>query len=167
MRAGVLAVIGVSFLITSLILSSMLATPEVSSFKDCRELFSRAFNKLFVYWGNYTLPGGLSNVSLSIVSTKETLLNITYGAGFEEPNNTTVLSEFTYFIGNNTYFYVYVIPHEDTEILICLNALIARQKPYLLLPTLLSWVCGTTITAYTALIRAERVFRKSLKKKRK
>lgn len=126
----------------------------------------RAFNKLFVYWGNYTLPGSLSNVSLSIVSAKETLLNVTYGAGFEEPNKTTALSEFTYFIGNSTYFYVYVVPHEDTKLLICLNALITQQRSYLLLPTLISWVCGTTITAYTALTHAERVFRKSLKKRR-
>ncbi len=160
-------VAGVSLLIVSLILSFMIAVPEVSDFSDCREHSVRAFNILFIYWGNYTVLGGMSNISLSIMSTEETLLNITYGVSFGESNNVVVLSEFTYFIGNATYFYAYVIPYRDTKLLICLNALITRQRSYLLLPTLISWVSGITVTAYAAYTHIEQVFRKSLKKEKR
>lgn len=160
-------VAGVSLLMVSLILSFMMAIPEVSVFRDCREHSVRAFNILFIYWGNYTVFGGMSNLSLSIVSSEETLLNITYGVSFGESNNVVVLSEFTYFIYNATYFYVYVIPYRDTKLLICLNALITHQRSYLLLPTLISWVSGITITAYAAYTHVEQVFRKSLKKEKR
>ena len=166
MKVRSLVVVGVSLLITSLVLSFIIAIPEVSSSKDCREYFLRASSKLFIYWGNYTFPGVLSNISLSIVSPRETLLNITYGVVSEEPINTVALSTFTYFIGNKTYFYVYVIPHEDTELVVCLNALIIQQKSYLLLPTLISWVSGITIITYVTLTHVEKLFRKSLKKKK-
>ncbi len=154
-------------LVISLILSFMMAVPEVSDFRDCRERSMKAFDILFIYWGNYTVSGGIGNVSLSIMSAEETLLNITYGTSFGESNNVVVLSEFTYFIGNTTYFYMYVIPYRDTNLLICLNALITRQRSYLLLPTLIFWVSGITITAYAAFTHIERVFRKSLRKEKR
>jgi len=166
MRVGVL-IAGVLLLILSLVLSFMMAVPEVSVFRDCRERSVKALDILFVYWGNYTVSGGMGNASLSIVSSEETLLNVTYGVSFGESNNVVVLSEFNYFIGNATYFYVYVIPYRDTKLLICLNALITRQRSYLLLPTLISWVSGMTATAYAAYTYIERVFRKSLKKEKR
>lgn len=166
MRMRVLALAGILILATSLVLSFMLAMPEVRAYRECNNYSLKAFEGLLIYWGNYTLSGSLSNISLSITSVKETILNITYGISSEKPNVTTALSTFTYFIGNATYFYVYLIPYESTNLSVCLNALLTQQRSYLLLPTLILWVCGLTVTSYVALIHIEQVFRKGLKSKR-
>lgn len=162
-RTRTLVLVGVLLLVISLVLSIASAIPEVRGFEECREYSLKAFEGLLIYWGNYTLPASLSNVSLSIVSDRETILNVTYGVSDAEPKSVVVMSKFTYFIDDVTYFYAYVIPYEDTNLVVCLNALLIQQKSYLLLPILASWVCGIVIVAYAALTHIERVFKKSLK----
>ncbi len=166
MKIRALFSVGVLLLAISLVLSVMLMIPEVRDFRQCSEYSLRAFEGLLIYWGNYTLPAGLSNISLSVVSYDEVVLNVTYGVTGGEPEYAVVLSRFTYFIGNSTYFYVYVIPYEDTGLSVCLSALLITQRSYLIPPTLASWICGTIIMSYAALTHIERVFRKSLKSRK-
>ncbi|MEO3993339.1 MAG: hypothetical protein QN229_03395 [Desulfurococcaceae archaeon TW002] len=163
MNTRILVLVGVLFLVVSLFLSTMLMIPEVRDFRQCRGYSLRAFEGLLIYWGNYTLPASLSNISLSIRSDNEVVLNVTYGVNDREPRYAVVMSTFTYFIGNFTYFYVHVIPYGDTGLSVCLSALLITQRSYLLLPTLVSWICGMVIIFHTTLTHIERVFRKSLK----
>lgn len=161
-----LAFVGVLLLVISLVLSFALAVPETRDFRECREHSLKAFEGLLIYWGNYTLPSGLNNITLSIVSDRETILNVTYGLSHTEPNSVVVTSTFTFLINNVTYFYVYVIPHQNTNLSICLSALSIQQRSYLLLPTLVSWVCGIIIVTYVTLTHIEQVFRKGLKSRK-
>lgn len=165
MRVKVLAFVGVLILVISLVLSSALAIPEIRNFRECRELSLRAFEGSLIYQSSYTLPPGLINMTLDIVSSKETTLNVTYGLSHTEPNSVVAKSTFTFFIGNATHFYVHVTPHENTNLSICLSALSIQHRSYLLLPTLVSWICGTIMVTYAALTRIEQAFRKGVKSK--
>lgn len=166
MRLRHVALIGLFLVFTSLIMSFASLIPEFRAYEDCRVFHVPAFKTLFVYWGNYSLPSSLKNISLTVVNIHEIFLNISYGISPDEARNVVSNSTFSYFIGNSTYFYLFVVPYESTELRVCLTGLVTSFRSYLLLPTIVLWAAGTVVIAYVTLMYFEQIFMKSARSKR-
>ncbi|MEM3948762.1 MAG: hypothetical protein QXM76_04130 [Zestosphaera sp.] len=163
MKLVYVTLMGLSLMLTSLALGLALLIPELRLYEECRDLYTPAFRTLFVYWGNYSLPGNLKNVSLNVVSTQGITLNISYGVSFGEAHSVVTQSTFNYFVNNSTYFYLFIVPHQDTELRVCLSGLLMTLRSYLLLPTIASWSAGTVMIMYSVLMHFERMLMKSVR----
>lgn len=166
MKLKHVTLVGLVLVSTSLVAALVSSVPEVGAYEDCREVYVPALRTLFVYWGNYSIPNNLENITLTVVNPRGILLNISYGISPGEAYRTVSHSAFSYFVGNSTYFYLFVVPYEDAELRVCLTGLITTFRSYLLLPTLILWVAGTVIVIYATLMYFERIFAKPARGKK-